>query len=210
MKKYALLDRKSNIVKVVYDIDPYRNDRFIVVELTEDIVPTVKWYEKAIYDGIDFGSRDIEATDGSTVQQRYTGIKYKVIPKFENRQLQYGDLVKVIEEYTKENNEILLQKTEALSKDYSTAEKDTWDRQLQEAKLYLENNEASVPLLTALSTNRNISLTELANRIVNKANDYAFEYGKILGEYQKNKDVIASVDPTISTTWNNLNNYKRL
>ena len=65
-----------------------------------------------------------------------------------------------------------------------TQERETWHEQIKEAELIL--NESSVvdtsliPILSARAESRNISLTEMANMVLTKRNEYKLAVSKIL------------------------------
>ena len=67
---------------------------------------------------------------------------------------------------------------------YVTQERETWHEQVKEAELVL--NESSVvdtsliPILSARAESRNISLTEMANMVLTKRNEYKLAVSKIL------------------------------
>jgi hypothetical protein len=81
----------------------------------------------------------------------------------------------------------------AITAGYTVSEIKSWDQQIDEARRYIADNTSSVPLLRALSINREVPLLELANRIVNKADVYAELFGVALGRKQKRIDQLATL-----------------
>ena len=75
-----------------------------------------------------------------------------------------------------------------VSSEYSREEIDTWSVQLKEAELFLQDNSADTPFLNTLIKNRNISLSEIATRIVNKNDIYLEKVSAILNQQQKELD----------------------
>ena len=79
---------------------------------------------------------------------------------------------------------------EAVVAPYSPEERETWFYQIMEADAYLANNQAEIPMITAMAANRGISIPDMVAKI--KANDLAFRQavGNILGSQQKELDKI--------------------
>ena len=71
---------------------------------------------------------------------------------------------------------------------YSQEEINTWSIQLKEATAYLQDNSIDTPFLNTLIKNRDISLNELATRIVNNNNIYLEKVSAILNQQQKELD----------------------
>lgn len=70
-------------------------------------------------------------------------------------------------------------------------EKETWIKQEQEARNYLLDNNAYTPLIDAMLISRTDHTKEsLVNKILEKAENYSIEVGKLLGEKQaKEKEI---------------------
>lgn len=75
-------------------------------------------------------------------------------------------------------------------KPYSASERETWSCQLAEADAWLSDNTAPTPLLSALATNRGISLTVLVSKVKKKDALYRTNIGKLLGEQQQELDML--------------------
>lgn len=83
-----------------------------------------------------------------------------------------------------------IEKVESLTSSYSDAEKQSWNQQISEAKAYLEMGSSNTPLLDVLAESRKIEKATLAQKILDKNNEYLAEYAKLLGEFQKERDMI--------------------
>ena len=71
-------------------------------------------------------------------------------------------------------------------------ERDTWAVQEREARAYMEDSSANVPFITQLASARNIGLTELAQRIITKADAYSTALATALGQKHKAEDEIGA------------------
>ena len=84
-------------------------------------------------------------------------------------------------DYQSKKNDILtiysLKMKQLVSK-YTEEEQKTWNTQLEEAKAYLADNSASVPMLTEIADGVDIGI--LAQKIVDKATFLQVESGKLL------------------------------
>lgn len=86
-----------------------------------------------------------------------------------------------------------IEKVDSLNAGYSNAEKQSWSQQLSEANSIVENDYASVdktPLIDALASLRGIDKLDLAQKIIAKNSEYQAKYAEILGEFQKERDII--------------------
>lgn len=75
-----------------------------------------------------------------------------------------------------------------LSASYPYKEVLSFQRQEKEARALLEDPFASAPLLTSIAAGRGISATELANKVIARADAYTAAIGAVIGESQKDKD----------------------
>lgn len=78
----------------------------------------------------------------------------------------------------------------AIKSGYPESEVLSWSKQETEARAYLANNAAAVPLLDAMSGARAMSKAELAARIVAKSDAFAVLSGAVIGKRQKLEDQI--------------------
>lgn len=67
---------------------------------------------------------------------------------------------------------------------FSVVEKSTWDIQLAEAKAYTVDNTASTPILSAIATERGLTVGDLAAKVLIKAASYQEMVAKLIGEKQ--------------------------
>lgn len=75
---------------------------------------------------------------------------------------------------------------------YPQGEQQTWDKQESEARAYTANSSASTPLMSALCAQRNITISDLAARIINKSDAFASACGYYIGKRQKHEDDVTS------------------
>ena len=76
----------------------------------------------------------------------------------------------------------------ALTADYPESELLTFDKQEAEARALVSDQATSTPLLTALAEARGIGTTELALRVIAKADAFTTASGHIIGLRQKDED----------------------
>jgi hypothetical protein len=79
---------------------------------------------------------------------------------------------------------------EGLESEYPEVEKRTFTKQETEARLYIEDSSALTPTLSPIATARGMSLTELANRTIVKADEYTVQVGTLIGQRQAKEDSI--------------------
>ena len=75
-----------------------------------------------------------------------------------------------------------------LTATYPDREISTFDKQESEARAYAADPTASTPLLSALATARGISLPDLVERVIAKADILAMASGSIIGQRQALED----------------------
>jgi hypothetical protein len=75
---------------------------------------------------------------------------------------------------------------------YPEGEQQTWDKQENEARAFIANASAPTPLLSALSSARGITVSNLAGRIVAKSDAFASACGNYIGKRQKHEDDVTS------------------
>lgn len=78
----------------------------------------------------------------------------------------------------------------AVAAPYKLEERETWFTQLKEADEWLANNAATTPMLTAMATDRGITVAALVAKI--KENDTLFRQaiGCLLGQQQRELDLL--------------------
>ena len=80
---------------------------------------------------------------------------------------------------------------ELIGGDCSQNERSTWTKQESEARAWLLNNDVSTPFIDAMLSSRSDHTKEsLVNKIIEKADLYAMEVGKLLGEKQKQEKAL--------------------
>lgn len=75
-------------------------------------------------------------------------------------------------------------KMEQVAAPYTLQERDTWFIQVKEAEAWTANSSVATPLLTAISTARNVPIADVATNIINKDAQYRTAIGAVLGEQQ--------------------------
>lgn len=75
-----------------------------------------------------------------------------------------------------------------LSSPYQKEERETWITQEAEARAWTVDNSVPCPMITAMAATRGISLALMAQKIIENADLFKVESGKILGEQQKALD----------------------
>jgi antitoxin component HigA of HigAB toxin-antitoxin module len=84
----------------------------------------------------------------------------------------------------------------ALQAEYPESEVMSWDKQEREARAFVADSSASVPLISSLASVRGIGVPDLANRIIQKADAYTAAIGQALGRRQKLEDQLNAM-----TSW---------
>lgn len=89
-----------------------------------------------------------------------------------------------------EINALYQQAIATLTPTYPDDERLTFDKQEAEARAWLADNSASTPFVDALSAGRQMDKAELVNRIVAKADAFAFASGLLTGQRQRYEDML--------------------
>lgn len=79
----------------------------------------------------------------------------------------------------------------AMAKPYSAAERETWATQQREARAWLANHNADVPMIFAMATVRGLTIEQMVGLIMENVELFEFASGYILGKQQKLLDRIA-------------------
>jgi len=85
-----------------------------------------------------------------------------------------------------------LRRLRAIGRPYSSAERETWSKQVDEAYRWLDNRDAKVPLITAAAAARQMALEAYVNKIIEHDTTYSTAMGVILGREQYLLDQIAT------------------
>jgi hypothetical protein len=187
---------------------PYRFRDIILPnsELPADVVevdtqtnkPTLRWDQKTSITGVEKVGESYLATYGEVVD-KYATPETKLKAITSNKKMKEDS-----------NERTFAYKSKELVAKYTDGEIRTWDQQRSEATAYTADNTVSTPLLSAIATARGITVSELATKILNNASAYESAYGTLLGRYQKNKDILASIDLANDTTWDAIDDVERL
>ena len=87
------------------------------------------------------------------------------------------------------NNFLILMQCLSLRKKYKySTELLTFDKQEQEARAWLKDNNVETPLIDALAEGRQIDKADLVNRIINKSDLFAVQTGYLTGQRQYYED----------------------
>lgn len=79
----------------------------------------------------------------------------------------------------------------AITSTYPATEIASWPKQEDEARAYIVNNSTPTPLLTALATARGVTVSDIAARVIAKADAYVGIAGALIGRRQARQDAIA-------------------
>lgn len=91
-------------------------------------------------------------------------------------------------------NSIFNNKMKSLVSSYPEMEIATFYKQEEEARLIINNEEPKTNMLASLAEQRGIELKDLAQKIINKSNEFATASGYVLGQRQKIEDQINSAN----------------
>ena len=80
------------------------------------------------------------------------------------------------------------QMMDEIVKPYTKTEQLTWDSQVKEADAYLLDNQAAIPMITALAQNRGVDLADLVTWIKENEATYRVAVGTLLGQQQAELD----------------------
>ncbi len=200
---YARVDIDGNVTQFpVYSINNISIEDFLLNEsLPSDIVevdivtnrPDETWNQKLIYSNVE------------NVGGEYR-LNYTTSEKFSDLESKKNGIAKLIEQYSNQNELRYKQTSKNSNSKYSEDEVNTWTLQLTEAKNYL-NGVNDYTFINKLSQKRGIELSDFSNKIVEKHNSYVEEYGNILGIYQKNRELLSSIDLNDETTFDSIDQY---
>lgn len=81
----------------------------------------------------------------------------------------------------------------AITAGYPESEIKSWDKQEAEARAYTADSSSATPMLSALAVARGISVADLAQRVIGKADIFASAAGEIIGKRQALEDQINAI-----------------
>lgn len=87
---------------------------------------------------------------------------------------------------------------------YPEGEVQSWAKQEAEARAFVADSSAPIPLIEALAEARGIPVPELASRIIAKADAFAVVSGRIIGNRQRCEDEIqaaTTIEQVEAVTW---------
>lgn len=109
------------------------------------------------------------------------------LPQLTDDELKAGQIDKINASYTTA--------VSTLTDGYPVDEIQSWIKQEREARAWLVDNNTATPLLTAMSTARNITLSDLVTKVINKADAFTATYGDYTGKRQKLRDQVDALPP---------------
>lgn len=193
---YVKVDGAGNIIEFPYRIDERFGIPTDAVKVdTQELKPNVKWDKKLIYDSVQ------RTNDG-----RYL-LSYKIEDKFDNLEQKRGIIITMKSQYCRQNLSMFESKVGELKSGYSNDEILSWDIQVEESNRFFDGKEDKNTLIDAISNSRGISKSELASRILQKRDVFLKKYGEILGKFQRNSDVLDSIDLDDQSTYDYIDDY---
>ncbi len=82
----------------------------------------------------------------------------------------------------------------SIRSEYPESEQMTWDKQEREARAFLADSATATPLLDAMATGRGMDKTELATRIIAKADAWMQASGLATGKRQALEDQVKAAE----------------
>lgn len=126
---------------------------------------------------------------GSTDKKPLPGQKWDGFKWIDPQPLSLTEISKL------KSNEINMKAQQFIDKEieqYPEFEKLTFDRQEREAHSYIADNTVSTPTLTRIATARGLTVLEIADRVIAKANAFAGLAAEIAGQRQAYHDQLAT------------------
>lgn len=199
---YARIDSNGNVIEFpVNIIDGFPIFTTTPENLPDDIVevdvntnkPSTTWNQSLTYS-------DIVISNGQYI------LNYNITTRFndfESKQSYIKDLVTI---YRKNNESKFAFMSEQVNGIYKQPEINTWFLQVNEAKNYI-NNINDYPLLTKLAEKRGITISQMVDNVIQKYEAHTAAYGEILGTYQKNREILDSIDLNDENTFDLIDSY---
>lgn len=193
---YAKIDEKGNVIEFPYRFDDSTGIPTDAVEVdTNQLKPAIKWDQKLLYDNIQ-----------KTPENKYL-LSYTISDKFETF-AQKQEIIKIIKtQYLRQNLKMFEEKIRELKSGYSADEILSWDIQVDEANKFFNGDDIKNALIDNISKIRGMPIQELATRILQKRDIFLQKYGEILGQFQKNADILDSIQLDDPTTYDCIDNY---
>jgi len=197
---YAKIDEQGNVLEF-----PYRIDEIVritnqvlptdVIEVdSETLKPNTSWNEKLLYDNL---------VNNNGVYQ----LSYAVSNRFDTTEQKKKAIAVLVSQHKKQNKATFKSKVLQLKSNYSDDEILSWDAQVKEANDFLNGADMTGSLIETISIQRGITLEEISNRILLKRQAFNNSYGVVLGKFQKNEDILESIDLEDETTYSSIDLY---
>jgi len=197
---YAKIDEQGNVLEF-----PYRIDEIVritnqvlptdVIEVdSETLKPNTSWNEKLLYDNL---------VNNNGVYQ----LSYTVSNRFDTTEQKKKAIAVLVSQHKKQNKATFKSKVLQLKSNYSDDEILSWDAQVKEANDFLNGADMTGSLIETISIQRGITLEEISNRILLKRQAFNNSYGVVLGKFQKNEDILESIDLEDETTYSSIDLY---
>jgi hypothetical protein len=164
---------------------------------TQQYLPAYDWTKRNMYDTV--------IREGDAYYLTYTTEE-----KFDTANTAIEELNKALDYNRRTLNSDFQGRASALVQVYPDREIESWDQQLSEAKIYLQElTTDNTPLLANMATARQMDTQELATRIVAKADAFAIAFGQLLGKKHRNEDIldILEADTANTANWPLFNEY---
>lgn len=195
---YARIDNDGNVIEFpVLDSTLQFPNQTIPSDIVEVDVETNKpqttWNKILKYD-------NIENVGGSYI------LSYIIEDRFSNIEDKKKFIKNLIKQYSDQNEKTFKYLSENINSPYRQEEINTWTLQVTEANNYL-NGAGEYPFISKLAEKRNISISDLVNKIIEKHNTYINNYSEILGKYQKNRELLSTIDLNDELTFDLIDQY---
>jgi len=197
---YAKIDNQGAVIEF-----PYRINRLeftvnqalptnIIEVDTETFKPSAKWDQKLLYGNL--------ANNNGVYQLSYT-----VSARFDTIEQKKKAITSLLLQYKKQNKAAFNSKISRLKSNYPDDEILSWDTQVKEANDFLNGVDMAGSLIEIISIQRGITLEEISSRILAKKQIFNSSYGIILGQFQKNSDILDSIILEDEFTFDNIDLY---
>ena len=195
---YAKIDDQGNVLEFPYNFErtmEFMQTREVPADAVEvDIAsnrPSVAWDEVYDIDEVIIEGDAYVAT--FTTRDRFTTDEDRLKGITVQKRMQ-----------VQQNDRRFAARVATLKVKYPDAEVDSWDQQRREAESFSNDSNIPTPLLTVIANARNITVDELAAKVITNSTEYDIAFGKLLGAYQKNRDLLNAIDLDDDTTWGNV------
>lgn len=196
---YAKVDEQGTVLDFPYRFDERLGtvpDDAVEVDVTTNL-PSVSWDQVYDYVGVEKNGTEYMAT--FSVRDRYTNAADKL-----------KGITTLKRVKSNQNEKSFAYLSNKLREKYTDIEIASWDQQRKEAEAYTSDNTVSTPLLSSIASSRSITVFELAEKVTIKSAEYDTAFGSLLGKYQKNRELLNTLDLEDETTWSNVDLVERL